>query len=383
MADLVNTFSWSRSRDGMFQDCRRRYFYHYYGSWGGWADDAPADARRLYVLKQLTGRQGWAGRVVHQAIEMALKALHAGTELPERWLLEETVRRMREEWRFSRAGGYRERPKGDVALFEHEYGVAVSDASWQVLREHVLRCLRNFHRLPLWSDIRQTPRERWILIEDVRAFDFEGTPVYAAPDFGYWTTSDRLALVDWKTGHPNPEETAVQLGGYALYARDILEVLPGQVDLLEVNLRAGEVSVHPWDEARLDDIRSRLRLSIRGMKAWLRDPQANVGVLEDFERTEDLRLCRWCNFKAVCRPELLVPEVPEGAASETGSGLPALDGRPAGSAGPPVALDPDVAPGALGPVAGDPDEPGLGGNAVLAGDPDVPAPRPTPGPVAR
>ena len=36
MAELTNEFSWSRSRDGTFQDCRRRYFYHYYGAWGGW-----------------------------------------------------------------------------------------------------------------------------------------------------------------------------------------------------------------------------------------------------------------------------------------------------------------------------------------------------------
>jgi hypothetical protein len=181
----------------------------------------------------------------------------------------------------------------------------VKDRAWQVLRDHVCRCLRNFHRLPLLADIRATPRERWILIEDIRAFEFEGTPVYAAPDFGYWTREDRLALVDWKTGSPNPDETAVQLGGYALYARDILDVSPERVDLLEVNLRAGEVTVHPWDVARLDEIRERLRLSIRGMKAWLREADANVAALEDFERTEDLRLCRWCNFKAVCRPELL------------------------------------------------------------------------------
>jgi hypothetical protein len=220
-------------------------------------------------------------------------------------LVEDTVSRMREEWRFSRRGRYRERPKEAVALFEHEYGVEVPDQAWQVLRDHVCRCLRNFHRLPLLAEIRRTPPERWILIEDVRAFEFEGTPVYAAPDFGYWTRDDRLALVDWKTGSPDPEETAVQLGGYALYARDILDVPPERVDLLEVNLRAGEVSVHPWDAARLDQIRERLRLSIRGMKAWLRDRDANVAVLEDFERTEDLRLCRWCNFKAVCRPELL------------------------------------------------------------------------------
>ena len=304
MPEVANTFSWSRSRHNMFHDCRRRYFYHYYGAWGGWDAGAPAEVRRLYVLKQLTGRQGWAGRVVHQAVEMTLKALHAGRELPEHWLAEETVRRMREEWRFSRGGGYREHPKGEVALFEHEYGVQVVPREWRLLREHVLRCLRNFHRLALVAEIRATPRERWILIEDMRAFDFEGTPVYAAPDFGYWTTEDRLVLVDWKTGSPDPEETAVQLGGYALYARDILDVPPARVDLLEVNLRAGEVTAHPWDEDRLADMRERLRLSIRAMRAWLRDPAANAADLHDFERTEDLRLCRWCNFKAVCRPDL-------------------------------------------------------------------------------
>lgn len=304
MADLENTFSWSRSRDGLFQECRRKYFYHYYGAWGGWEADAPPEVRRLYVLKQLTGRHGWAGRVVHEAVEMALRVLHAGRELPEGWLLDETLRRMRQEWRGSKSGAYRERPKAGVALFEHEYGVELASRDWQVLRDHVLRCLRNFHRLPLVGEIRETPRERWILIEEVRAFDFEGTPVYAAPDFGYWTTADRLALVDWKTGSPDPAETAVQLGCYALYARDILEVTPERVDLLEVNLREGAVSVHPWDEARLDDIRERLRLSIRGMRAWLRDPEANAAVLDDFERTEDLRICRWCNFRAVCRPEL-------------------------------------------------------------------------------
>ncbi|MBI4011748.1 MAG: PD-(D/E)XK nuclease family protein, partial [Candidatus Rokubacteria bacterium] len=304
MGELANPFSWSRSRGGMFEECRRKYFYHYYGAWGGWEPAAPPEVRRLYVLKQLTGRQGWAGRVVHEAVEMALRVLHAGRDLPEAWLLDETVRRMRQEWRFSKSGGYREAPKGPVALFEHEYAIEVNAGTWQALREHVLRCLRTFHRLPLLGEIRRTPRERWILIEDIRAFDFEGTPVYAAPDFGYWTTGDRLALVDWKTGSPAPEETAVQLGCYALYARDVLDVPPERVDLLEVHLREGTVTVHPWDAERVDAMRERLRLSIRAMKAWLRDPDANAAALEDFERTEELRICRRCNFRVVCRPEL-------------------------------------------------------------------------------
>jgi hypothetical protein len=96
MAELANVFSWSRSRGAMFEECRRRYYYHYYGAWGGWDSGASDDARRLYVLKQLTGRQGWAGRVVHEAVEMALRVLHAGRDLPEAWLLDETLRRMRQ-----------------------------------------------------------------------------------------------------------------------------------------------------------------------------------------------------------------------------------------------------------------------------------------------
>jgi hypothetical protein len=40
------------------------------------------------------------------------------------------------------------------------------------------------------------------------------------------------------------------------------------------------------------------------MKSYLKDPDANVAIITDFELTENLRSCRWCNFKAVCRPDL-------------------------------------------------------------------------------
>ena len=74
-----------------------------------------------------------------------------------------------------------------------------------------------------------------------------------------------------------------------------------------MNLREPEVTPLPWDDARLEEIRQQLRLSIRSMRAYLPMRTANVARLDDFERTEELRICRWCNFKAVCRPELLQP----------------------------------------------------------------------------
>ncbi len=303
MAELTNEFSWSRSRDGAFQECRRKYFYHYYGAWGGWEPDAPADVRRLYVLKQLASRQQWAGRIVHDAIELALHGLREGRTIPVEPFIGDVIERMRGEWRASRAGRYRDNPKS-AALFEHEYRVELPAAAWQAVSRNVAACLRNFFRLPLLAEIRRTSPEHWSIEHWSKVFDFEGTPVWVAPDFGFWTPEGRLGLVDWKTGGGGNGDASFQLGCYALYAREVLGVEPDRVDLYEVNLREPQVSRHRWDAERLAGVQEQLRLSIRAMRAYLADPAANVAVVTDFERTEDLRICRWCNFRAVCRPEL-------------------------------------------------------------------------------
>jgi hypothetical protein len=303
MPELANEFSWSRSRDGAFQDCRRKYFYHYYGAWGGWDAAASAEVRRLYILKQLASRQQWAGRAVHDAIEMALRIFSEGRTVPVEPFIRDVVARMRAEWRSSRDGRYREQPK-TAALFEHEYQVELRPEVWQAMSQNVMTCLRNFFRLPLLEAIRRTASEHWSIEHWSKVFDFEGTPVWVAPDFGFWNEAGRLVLVDWKTGAGHGGGAAFQLGCYALYARSMLGVAAARVDLLEVNLREPTVTPHAWDEARLEAVREQLRLSIRAMKAYLADPAANVAVLTDFERTEDLRICRWCNFRAVCRPEL-------------------------------------------------------------------------------
>ena len=171
MADLANEFSWSRSRDNTFQECRRKYFYHYYGAWGGWEPMAAAEIRRLYVLKQLASRQMWAGRVVHDAIEMALQVFREGREVPVEAFVADVIERMRGEWRGSRAGRYREQPK-TTALFEHEYAIDIKREAWQALSQNVAGCLRNFFRLPLLAAIRKTPPEHWSIEHWSKVFEF-------------------------------------------------------------------------------------------------------------------------------------------------------------------------------------------------------------------
>ncbi|MBD3236522.1 MAG: hypothetical protein GF330_07450, partial [Candidatus Eisenbacteria bacterium] len=81
-AALRNELSWSNSRYGTFQECLRRYYYHYYGAWGGWAADADPLTRRLYVLKSLKNRYLWCGSLVHDAVAELLERVRAGAPLP-------------------------------------------------------------------------------------------------------------------------------------------------------------------------------------------------------------------------------------------------------------------------------------------------------------
>jgi hypothetical protein len=245
----------------------------------------------------------WAGRVVHDAIEMALHVFREGRTVPVEPFIADVVERMRGEWRSSRAARYREDPR-TLALFEHEYTVELKPDVWRALRGNVVTCLRNFFRLPLLDKVRRTAPEHWSIEHWSKVFDFEGTPVWIAPDFGYWDADGLLTLVDWKTGATDADATAFQLGCYALYAREVLGVEPAQVELLEANLREPAVTPLAWDDTRLQRVREQLRLSIRSMHAYLLDPEANVARLEDFEQTEERRICRRCNFRVVCRPEL-------------------------------------------------------------------------------
>ena len=61
MADIRNEFSWSVSRSQQFQNCQRAYYFHYYGYWMGWNEDAPERTRKIYILRNMKPLVLWAG----------------------------------------------------------------------------------------------------------------------------------------------------------------------------------------------------------------------------------------------------------------------------------------------------------------------------------
>jgi len=78
MTEIRNEFSWSKSRDEIFQTCPRQYYFNYYGYWGGWEKGSPERIRQIYLLKNLKNRFMWTGEKVHDCIKHTLKNLQRG-----------------------------------------------------------------------------------------------------------------------------------------------------------------------------------------------------------------------------------------------------------------------------------------------------------------
>ena len=305
MAELQNTFSWSKSRDETFQACPRRYYFQYYGSWGGWDATAPERVRQLYVLKQLVTRQMWAGSVVHDCIERTVKNLRRGIDVlnPEQ-IAEATLARMRDDFRSSRAGNYWKMPK-TCALFEHEYKIDVSREQWQGTASDVKDCLHNFYTSELFATLRSLPRESWLGIEELDQFALDDVPIWAKIDCAC-RQEQRVRIIDWKSGRSMADQNTLQLVCYALYAHHKWSVPLGNIVTTECYLLPMRTNDYIVAEGDVADARTTIRGSVADMRSLLADVTHNEPLAEGaFEKTTNERACRRCKFLRLCRPDLL------------------------------------------------------------------------------
>ena len=210
MSEISNEFSWSKSRDEIFQTCPRQYYFNYYAYWGGWESNAPERTRQIYILKNLKNRFMWAGGKVHDCIKHTLKNLQRGISvLDVDEIVSITLDQMRDEFRSSRGKRYLLYPK-TCALFEHEYELDLPDDQWKKTAEDVEQCLRNFYRSETFTMLQELPQENWLEVEDFSFFFLDGIKIWAVIDCSF-RTEDGVVIIDWKTGRGTASDLSVQL----------------------------------------------------------------------------------------------------------------------------------------------------------------------------
>jgi len=304
LRDFKNEFSWSTSRDSLFEECRRKYYYHYYGSWGGWDKNKADDVTRtLYVLKNLQSRWQWKGTTVHKEIARILKQLVSTGDLT---LLETSLTRvtelMREDFRRSRDGSYLEKEgslRDETALFEHEYRINIAGEVWKKNHEEVKECIRNFYKSDVLEKVKKLDRKAILSIDSITptSFSFNEEKIYVNLDLAYMI-DDGLEIVDWKTG--TGESDKLQFLVYTIYANETLNTPLEKTSVIEYNLLSGQKITHKFSPSEIEEVKDYINKRIASMKGYLKNPLENIAIMTDFPRTEDERKCESCNFKKIC-----------------------------------------------------------------------------------
>jgi len=301
MSTPVNELSWSFSRHRCFQSCLKRYYFTYYASWGGWREDAPAQAKEFYRLKRLSTRAQWAGHHAHAALEFLLKEarndstgkLAAGAESRE-------LEQMRREFARSRSGACRTDPVHMPGLFEHEYNLQVPDKEWKAMADRVALSIRHFLASDLWADLCKLPEEAFLAVEKRSHFRLDGLQIFAIPDLAI-RREGKVLLYDWKTGMAPLEEHRLQLGIYALLAMDHWTADPAGIKAIAYHPITGQSEPFVYTAEELETLRDFIRDSADEMLFPLEDPATNqAGDGSAFDCTEDKGTCNQCPFLRVC-----------------------------------------------------------------------------------
>ena len=306
---ITNDFSWSKSRHEKFAECQRVYYLHYYKSWNGWDDAAPALTRELYLLKKLSNRFTWAGSIVHDAIRGSLMAVRHKRTLDVNRLIDRIHRVMRQDFADSRDRKYRNsrlRPQFR-GLVEHEYREPVANEEWKQNWLNVEQALRWFFSSDWLARAAALKESDWLEVDmtdfEKSIFYMQGVKIFAVPDFAFLEPDGSAHIVDWKTGQAR-EGYDDQLLAYALYlnARYGLPVEPMKVTLVYLN--EGKQLTVGIDPVAMEAFKAKFEKSTGSMKALLSNAETNTPLPESaFKMTDQLTACARCVFRRPCGRE--------------------------------------------------------------------------------
>ena len=306
MKKLKSELTWSFSRDSLFNDCRRAYFYHYYASWGGWETNANQFCRKAYILKNVRNVDAWIGDIVHQVIKWILESkigdkaslFKEGRDISHEQAVKTAKNLLTKTWEQSRSKKWQENVKKNLNLFEHYYNREPDREQLKTKLEKVANSIRNFYKSGLSEKFSKSSIENFLSIDQLDSFSFEGTKAFAIPDFALCEGKEYL-LYDWKTGKKR-EKDILQLSCYSLYAMTKWGVAENQIKIIPAYLAQDEFLPLPVEAFPLEQVKDYIRQSIEGMRSILINIKSNKADINSCPKTDDLRRCQRCKFQEIC-----------------------------------------------------------------------------------
>ncbi len=297
--------SWSHSRREKFQQCLRKYYYHYYASHNGWSQDGSSYAQRAYRLKNLTSLPLEIGAVVHEAASQALHAVRSGTKAPTVEQMYAAARnRLNKAWADSQNRGLWLGSPKDMRMFrEFYYDVGIDEYQVAEAKEQVKACLSHLPESVSFQEAAAAARVYLRAIEGFVTYDVGGTPVHAVPDLAFRNNRDEWTVVDWKSG--KREDNREQMTVYALYVREVHGVAAPNIRARIEWLWPGKAEELAFTADDLNQCAEGIRDSVSTMQQYLVDAELNAPLVpEDFPLRADREECRLCEFYELDKEQL-------------------------------------------------------------------------------
>ena len=277
---------WSFSRYETFSNCKRKYFYNYYGK-----HDTEFSIEKIEFLKGLTSIPFEIGTISHDVIEVVLKRL-----------LKTTGPIDREKFEL-----YLEKhilTKLDKNFFETYYG-GLEKIELDQLLDKTKRCLNNFlasNRFEWIRDIAIAEKDNW-LIEPPGYGEsrLDEMKLFCKVDF-LTPLDGKIVILDWKTGKKNEEKHSKQLVGYASWALHNMDMEAPKIEPIMVYLfpEYDEITINV-NEHDLMEYKEIMIMQTREMYGYCSDYEENQPLAkEEFPMIRDTKSCKYCNYKELC-----------------------------------------------------------------------------------
>ncbi|MDD5728092.1 MAG: hypothetical protein PHV59_05975 [Victivallales bacterium] len=280
-------FSWSFSRNALFDFCPRAYFYHYYGSRGGF--EPYSDNELLYQLKHLQTLRLWINGVVTEALRelfhdnsAAFNIHHAAKKNFRRGVRSLTLR----EWRYD--------PK-QLNLAELYYGKMEINELIEAGAELLEAALDSLTENSLVNYLCGIPFLDRKLVEFPAAAYLGEIKFWISPAL-LWQEDDLLKFLCLSFESPDKTRKRHLAALHKFYAFNALRIAPERVVTLDFCLLNGETTFVRGGEINVSETVGLITESCAAMSAFLTDRQTAV----EGNFPENPEHCTQCRFQKYC-----------------------------------------------------------------------------------
>ena len=252
---------WSFSRYGIFSDCKRKYYYQYYGKY-----DPEYKRAKIDFLKGLTSIPMEIGNVSHDVIQSVLERLLKSTAPIDTEKFEAHLKNII-------------RSRLEKNFIETYYDELEKIEPGQLF-EKTSVCLNNFlasERFEWIKDKAIAEKDNW-LIEPSKYGEsrLDGLKLYCKVDL-LIPFKGKIFILDWKTGKKDGDKYSKQLVGYAAWASYHLDRVASDIEPIIAYLHPEyeEISLKPTDD-ELIEYKERIFSQTEEMYGYCKKYEQNI-----------------------------------------------------------------------------------------------------------